>query len=1021
MRYHVRLVVSACMIVIAASCTSLRTRGKIAPAPQDIAAEIQRSIGQYVQEHVSKDCEGPLPRRTKLDRVELHDSVVRLYFGEALVHQPVRQALVDDLRSRFTPLVEPTLKGARMEIYARGRRLEDFIPGLYRPPGMLPEKLSPSPKPLLKRDASAPEPAPTAGLYNHYIALWHSHGCYYDTLEKRWQWQRPRMFTTVEDMLPMSFTIPFLMPMLENAGAIVFCARERDLQIHEVVVDDDDGKLHPDNGTFEEEGSAPWQPDDGYGFKNWLAPYPDDVNPHRQGHHRVAPTVRGEATATARWTPVIPESGYYGIYLSYNASPERASDAHYVVHHTGGKTEFRVNQQMAGNTWLYLGRFYFRKGCFPEWGSVALLNDSANAGTSVSADAVKFGGGMGNVLREGTTSGYPRYCEGARYWLQYAGVQPELVYKLGIESKFGGPDYLEDYTGRGEWVNYLHGAPSGPNAKREYPGLGIPLDLSFGFHTDAGITSGVIGTLMIYRVEDEKKSQVFPDGRSRWLNRDFADLVQSQIIHDLRLKYSSSWTRRELWDADYAEVRRPNVPALLVELLSHQNFDDIKYALDPRFRFDVARAIYKGMLRFIAYEYGFEPVVTPLAPRLLVAKATGSGKVLIQWEPQDDPLEPTAVATGYLVYRRIGENAGFDNGTYVGQNHIELEGLSPGIIYSFKVVAVNAGGKSMPSEVLCIRAGKAEKERRALIVNGFDRVAAPTFVESAGVRGAMRANADRGVGYGWNLGLTGDQYDFNSRHNFLTNDNPGWGASYGNLETNLELGNTFDFAIVHGRALADAGWDFDSASDEAVAAGKVNLKEYALVDWLLGEERTASPPPWVEGPGVPDKMVPQFKVLSPEEQSVISDYLTEAGGRLFISGAYVATDLGGTEPTVTKSDREFLRSILKCEWVTNNGSKTNDVVAVGGGMLAGVGEFHFSQGAGEDGTYGVELPDSLKPAKDSGAFSVIRYKDGGFSAGIAYAGANYRIVVFGFPFETITNGEIRSRVMGGVAEFLTAK
>jgi hypothetical protein len=156
------------------------------------------------------------------------------------------------------------------------------------------------------------------------------------------------------------------------------------------------------------------------------------------------------------------------------------------------------------------------------------------------------------------------------------------------------------------------------------------------------------------------------------------------------------------------------------------------------------------------------------------------------------------------------------------------------------------------------------------------------------------------------------------------------------------------------------------------------------------------------------------------EQLAISDYLTTGSGRLFISGAYVATDLGGTGSTVTDSDREFLRTVLKCDWVTNNGSKTNNVVPVEDSRFEEIGEFHFSAGLGENGVYGVELPDSLKPAKDSGAQTQIRYDDAKFNAAIAYGGTDYRVVVFGFPFETITSAEIRHKVMNTILEMLVS-
>jgi len=731
----------------------------------------------------------------------------------------------------------------------------------------------------------------------------------------------------------------------------------------------------------------------------------------------VAETVPDKPTAFARWTPLIPESGRYAVYVSYNAAPDRAPDAHYVVYHAGGATEFRVNQQMCGNYWVFLGHFYFKRGLHPEEGSVLLANDSSYPGTTVSADCVKFGGGMGNIIRENTISGYPRYLEGSRYWLQYAGVIPQLVYKLGFKGGFGGPDYVEDYTSRPEWVNYLVGAPDGPNADRSFPGLGVPVDVSLAFHTDAGIKDGVVGTLLIYRIKDQFNKDVFPDGRSRWLNRDLADLIQSQIVQDIRAKYSSTWTQRQIKKRDLAEVRRPNIPSALIELLSHQNFDDMKYGLDPRFRFDVSRAIYKAVLRFIAYEYGYEPIIAPLAPKFLSVTTTAPGKIILRWQPQTDPLEPTAVAEGYILYTRKGKDADFDNGTYVTETAYELAGLEPNEIYSFKVSAVNQGGVSFPSEVLSVYTGTGN-EPRALIVNAFDRIAPPEYIEAENYRGVNRHNGDCGVPYLWNLALTGEQWDFNPKHKFLNNDNPGWGASYGDLETRIELGNTFDYTIIHGSAMKRAGWAFDSVSDDAVRAGIINLANYKVVDWLLGEERTTPPPPWRTGPGAPDKMNYEFQTLTPTDQKIIRNYLTQ-GGRLFISGAYIATDLVNS-PIARTQDKQFLERVLKCEWVTNNGSKTNNVFSVPGSLFEpqGIGTFHFSSGLGEHGIYGVELPDSIRPAKDSGAKVVLRYQDAYFDAGISYAGSDYRVVVFGFPFETIVSEQVRQELMSAILTFL---
>lgn len=92
-------------------------------------------------------------------------------------------------------------------------------------------------KPLVT-DISAPY-TPTNGLQNRHIALWQSHGWYYEPKLDRWEWQRARIFQTVEDLYTQSYVLPFLVPMLENAGANVLLPRERDCQTAEVIVDND--------------------------------------------------------------------------------------------------------------------------------------------------------------------------------------------------------------------------------------------------------------------------------------------------------------------------------------------------------------------------------------------------------------------------------------------------------------------------------------------------------------------------------------------------------------------------------------------------------------------------------------------------------------------------------------------------------------------------------------------------------------------------------------------------------------
>lgn len=109
--------------------------------------------------------------------------------------------------------------------------------------------------------------------------------------------------------------------------------------------------------------------------------------------------------AFAEWVPDIPETGEYAVYVSYQTLPGSVSDAKYLVFHNGGVTEFKVNQQIGGGTWVYLGTFTFDKGR-NDYGMVVLSNESKEKGV-VCADAVRFGGGMGNIAAEDKPAACP--------------------------------------------------------------------------------------------------------------------------------------------------------------------------------------------------------------------------------------------------------------------------------------------------------------------------------------------------------------------------------------------------------------------------------------------------------------------------------------------------------------------------------------------------------------------------------------------------------------------------------------
>ena len=727
------------------------------------------------------------------------------------------------------------------------------------------------------------------GLEKRNIILWHSHGWYYNNKTERWEWQRPRLFQTVEDLLPMSFTLPYLIPMLENAGANVFTPRERDTQINEVIVDNDNQKDRNQKNYIEvnDGKNGTWKKGLGKGFAIGNPPYSEGVNPFKQGSFRyfISDTT---SFANAEWIPQIPETGFYSVYVSYNSSDQNVDDAHYIVYYAGGKTDFKINQKIGGGTWIYLGKFKFFKGMNRDIGRVELSGESSKVNKIISADAVRFGGGVGVIERGGNTSGRPKFVEGARYWLQFAGMPDTLIYNLSDNKN----DYRDDYQSRAEYGNYLMGNPAGPNKDRTSKGLGIPMDLSLAFHTNAGTTDfdTTFGTLSIYTLEDFNSEITFPSGMSRLANRDLADIVQTQIVNDLKYNYDNIWQRRQLMNGDYSESTRPNFPSVLLELLSHQNFLDMQFALDPRYRFEVSRSIYKGMLKFLSVENNFKYVVQPLPVNHFSMEFTNYNSLKLKWKAVSDPLEPTADPNAYVVYTRIN-NEDFDNGKLIQDTSIIINELQPNTIYSFKVTAINEGGESFPSEILSAGIGENEKQP-VLIINAFDRICGPQAIKGKEFSGFLN-NLDAGEPDKYDINFTGTQYDFDPNSDYISNDAPGYGASHSNYETKVIAGNTFDFPYVHGKAILNAGYSFTSSSDESVWDKNINLSKYKFIDIILGEEKETA---WQKSfaDSVNGK---HFKAFPEKLQNALRGY-TDKGGNLFVSGAYVGTDLFSNKDSV---------------------------------------------------------------------------------------------------------------------------
>ena len=128
------------------------------------------------------------------------------------------------------------------------------------------------------------------GLDGANIALWQSHGRYYKHGTQMWEWQRVRLFEQVEDLFTQSYVMPYLMPMLQNAGAYVMSPRERDVCKDEYIIDNDH-KEH--SATYhEQKGEHAWTKAPGAGFKYDKQFLGDGENPFKAGTARQVKAVK---------------------------------------------------------------------------------------------------------------------------------------------------------------------------------------------------------------------------------------------------------------------------------------------------------------------------------------------------------------------------------------------------------------------------------------------------------------------------------------------------------------------------------------------------------------------------------------------------------------------------------------------------------------------------------------------------------------------------------------------------------
>jgi len=441
-----------------------------------------------------------------------------------------------------------------------------------------------------------------------------------------------------------------------------------------------------------------------------------------------------------------------------------------------------------------------------------------------------------------------------------------------------------------------------------------------------------------------------------WLTRtegsvDLRHAIHTELVHDIRAGWDPAWSDRGekyknlgelrlLWDED-PSVR---MPGALVEIAFHDHPSDTDALKEPYFNMLAARALYQGIVHYFEQRDGVDLALVPEPPTHLMLQNLGGGRLRIAWQPS--PTDAIGLvgdaATGYRVYTSA-DGLGWSNGLAVtATTTCTLTGLSEGQLLFVRVSGTNDGGESFPTESLAVRVGDGAG---VLLVSGFDRLNRTMAVPET----------DPVEGYNERL-LLGQM-------------------------------NRYDYSVQHGEVIP---YPFDSASNEAVRSGLIDLNGYALVDWILGEE------------SAPDE------TLDAAERVLLADFLA-GGGALFLSGTEVGwhLDYVGADPA-------FYETVLRADYGGDD-AETYTVAPVAGSVFDGLGTFRFDA----PGMYDADYPDMLSPV--NGSVAALTYSGGlGGTAAVQYedtADGCERLVYFGFPFETIWPDR-RPTVMGRVLDFL---
>jgi hypothetical protein len=286
----------------------------------------------------------------------------------------------------------------------------------------------------------------------------------------------------------------------------------------------------------------------------------------------------------------------------------------------------------------------------------------------------------------------------------------------------------------------------------------------------------------------------------------------------------------------------------------------------------------------------------------------------------------------------------------------QFDGLTSATPHYFRVAAVNGGGESAPSQTLGVAFHTTAP--RCLVVSGFTTMSEDLDVTQTAVAGM------------------GSQY--------------AGGGEY--VRVWPQIMNAGNYVAQAGDAIAESGRGFESCSAERLRSIKIDPKQYPALVLLFGRQSPAD------------------GLLAPIHQAI--ERYVQQGGNVFVSGANVAAELDDATTRPAPGTREFASRVLGIHFAGDSSGVKN---------LRGISPEESSTVtlALSDGTkqlYPAESLDELSTASDrvTALFRYSNERQAIAATSKAARDGSGAVVVFGFPFETVTDSNARQMIMDEV-------